>query len=380
MLDVAWQQITKGNGNSVNALVLNGELYKNSTVHPDDGGLGCFVQDRKAGLILLGETISSLMNRFGWLEIEVVDWYDSNELLDQAIHIGSMFFGLDNDTISIVYYLWFGPGERAQRNRTDFTTRVSSILERSEYKDWLRLDLVVGEEQMEFEFKVTSGEELASEFTERCREVVRAVISEAWDDIWGKTVKAESVSRTFEFPPEVRTACEQYLVYFSQFLSDLGIEAETSLQHSARNVLFTVVPTNPGEALEKIREALDAYLSLPGDSQFSVATAENNDISVFELVDEVYSLRSKLATAALRLQLQHATINQLQLSNQLLQQLSTQAHGPVEVPKPEDGEHILGGAFTIKPIDMPGVSANLPEMWRKLPGILRHLKRKLTDF
>ncbi|HEX8317702.1 MAG TPA: hypothetical protein VF632_04840 [Longimicrobium sp.] len=37
----------------------------------------------------------------------------------------------------------------------------------------------------------------------------------------------------FDFPPALSTACEQYLLYFVQFLRDLGIEAEGDVRHRA---------------------------------------------------------------------------------------------------------------------------------------------------
>ena len=38
-------------------------------------------------------------------------------------------------------------------------------------------------------------------------------------------VRRDSLVSFFEFPPAFKTACQQYLVYFIQFLSDMGIEA-----------------------------------------------------------------------------------------------------------------------------------------------------------
>jgi hypothetical protein len=67
----------------------------------------------------------------------------------------------------------------------------------------------------------------------------------------------------FEFPKELKTTCEQYLLYFAQFLQDLGINATSNLKEEAGKVLFSVTPTDDVEALDKIREALAVYLNLP---------------------------------------------------------------------------------------------------------------------
>lgn len=378
MIDVAWQEITRRNSDErVDALVLNGKLYEESIGYDNEDEVGCIVQNHEAGKVLLNETISSLMSLWDWLEIEVIDWYETEELMDRAVHIGSYYFSFGAAQLTIVYYLWFGPGLRAQRNRTDFYRRVERIMERAEYREQLSISMA-GDDEVVFEFSGLVEEEVAIMAAERCRQTTRDIISEVWDEIWEKPLGTEAVSRTFEFPTEIRSACQQYLIYFSQFLSDLGIEAETSLRQDAQRVLFTVMPGNPEEGLDKIREALEIYLSFPGNEHFSEAAATVNDIAVYQLVEEVYSLRSKLATAGMRMELQRATIEQLQLTNTLLRSKPVRGtqEDPMLLPKPADGEDILGGMLTIKPIDMPGVSANLPEIWRRFPELLRQLKRK----
>ncbi|MGI8639869.1 MAG: hypothetical protein ACR2MG_07930 [Pyrinomonadaceae bacterium] len=73
----------------------------------------------------------------------------------------------------------------------------------------------------------------------------------------------DSLNTIFAFPIEIKTSCEQYLVYFAQFLQDLGINATSNLKEEAGKVLFSVTPTDDVEALDKIREALAVYLNLP---------------------------------------------------------------------------------------------------------------------
>ena len=71
------------------------------------------------------------------------------------------------------------------------------------------------------------------------------------------------ITSTFNFPEEMKVACEQYLLYFAQFLQDLGINATSNLKEEAGKVLFSVTPTDDVEALDKIHEALAVYLNLP---------------------------------------------------------------------------------------------------------------------
>lgn len=73
----------------------------------------------------------------------------------------------------------------------------------------------------------------------------------------------DAVITFFDFPDEIRTSCKQYLLYFAQFLEDLGIDATSDLRNEAGKVLFSVRPLDGNEALDKIREALATFLSLP---------------------------------------------------------------------------------------------------------------------
>lgn len=75
--------------------------------------------------------------------------------------------------------------------------------------------------------------------------------------------RKESLVSFFDFPEQVRVPCEQYLVYFVEFLKNIGIDATTEISHQAGKVLFAVTPDSKETALEQIREALDIYLRLP---------------------------------------------------------------------------------------------------------------------
>ena len=71
------------------------------------------------------------------------------------------------------------------------------------------------------------------------------------------------ISLPFIFPEQIKVSCEQYLLYFAQFLQDLGINATSNIKEESGKVLFSVTPTDDVEALDKIREALAVYLKLP---------------------------------------------------------------------------------------------------------------------
>ncbi len=78
--------------------------------------------------------------------------------------------------------------------------------------------------------------------------------------------QVDLVQTVFDFPSELRFSCQQYLLYFAQFLRDLGVNATSNLKEESGKVLFSVTPTDDIEALDKIREALVVYLNLPSSS------------------------------------------------------------------------------------------------------------------
>ena len=54
-------------------------------------------------------------------------------------------------------------------------------------------------------------------------------ISETAMELVLKNARPDSVITSFKFPAPVKAACEQYLIYFAQFLNDLGIKAESEI-------------------------------------------------------------------------------------------------------------------------------------------------------
>src|SRR5215469_11433116 len=79
---------------------------------------------------------------------------------------------------------------------------------------------------------------------------------EMYESMGQEPPSPQSVSKLFTFPAPIKSACEQYLLYFGQFLSDLGIQTQTELAENAARVLFSVTPIDATQALSQIRDAL----------------------------------------------------------------------------------------------------------------------------
>lgn len=176
----------------------------------------------------------------------------------------------------------------------------------------------------------------------------------------------ESVIVSFEFPKEINIACEQYLIYFVQFLRDLGVEATSELKHIAGQVLFTVTPVDKHDALDKIRAALDLYLDLPSARNLQT----DKEIAILRLNANVDHLKSELALTQAMLQAKDATIQAQQISISYQQQVinaNVINESVIDIkPETEDKEEILGGTVAIKVYEGKGFDINLPLLFRTL--------------
>lgn len=179
----------------------------------------------------------------------------------------------------------------------------------------------------------------------------------------------DSVVMHFDFPEEVRVPCEQYLLYFAQFLRDLGVEADTALTHEAGQVLFTVTPADKQTALDKIRTALKTYLQLPANPSTADGSIVEYEIAAQRLAANVDHLKGQLRLAHAELRLAGATVRAQQVTIDRLLSDDVMAESLKDVtpkPKDEDREDLLGGTVALTKTNWKGVEFNLPEIFRRL--------------
>ena len=176
-----------------------------------------------------------------------------------------------------------------------------------------------------------------------------------------KQINAELFSNSlieeFYFPESVRPACEQYLIYFVQFLSDLGIEVSSGIQSEASKTLFTITPNDENLGLTQIRDALYVYLHLPFEEDFE---NENNEIAIRQLISNIYHFKSQLILSNALLEAKDATISSLNLT--IYQQKVL-----LDQQEKVDSEKFFGGIIEIKKYDSKkGITIDLPKLLRVL--------------
>ena len=177
-----------------------------------------------------------------------------------------------------------------------------------------------------------------------------------------------SIVTQFDFPEEVKVPCEQYLLYFVQFLRDVGIEASAEIQERAGKVLFSVTPKDREEALENVKAALDVYLRLPSNPIPTSAGTDEVGIEVQRLVSNIYHLKGQLALAGAVIQQKDVLIQQQQ---SFIQQQLLSGHILIESIKKEnheenDKEPVIGNIVSVKKFDWEFVELDLPTLLRRL--------------
>ncbi|MDP1663616.1 MAG: hypothetical protein Q8L79_00695 [Methylobacter sp.] len=99
----------------------------------------------------------------------------------------------------------------------------------------------------------------------RIDEVIHAAKKE-YQSLVVKLARAGSENifvKVFNFPKEYESICTQYLVWFGEFLLNLGIDADVSAENNRHQTSLIVSPKEAPELLIKIEQLFYQYLSLP---------------------------------------------------------------------------------------------------------------------
>jgi hypothetical protein len=229
-------------------------------------------------------------------------------------------------------------------------------------------EIVKEREQLQTELKQVEHRaqeaEAARSEAERSLSEARRALAEA--EI-SSADSAETIQIKFAFPQPVRTACEQYLLYFGEFLRDLGVDSATSIREDAGRVLFEVTPLTPNQALDRIREALEIYLGLPSDD---LDDGGSSALAVQRLSANIYHLKSQLALAAAIVKTQQTSIEAQSITIETQRDI-LQGRILAGVVTAEDSEPILGGVVDLVPLEGKGFRLNLPKLLRDLRARLQ---------
>jgi hypothetical protein len=106
--------------------------------------------------------------------------------------------------------------------------------------------------------------------------------------------------KLFDFPPEYKNICSQYLMWFGEFLKNLGIDADVSTENKDGKTSLIVSPAENGEMLEQIEQLFYCYIDLPYTESIPYNPDNFNIHQKYKmesLLDEVGELQHKLKRA-----------------------------------------------------------------------------------
>lgn len=244
----------------------------------------------------------------------------------------------------------------------DISTFTNLLKEKLNNKEITFLNTNIIEEGIYVTSKINSNKNIISEY-QRILGIVDFTIEKIFSN-YNQEKSNNHITNSFSFPPEIRSSCEQYLIYFSKFLEDLGIEVTSKLDSQAETTLFTVIPKNSEEALSNIKELLNTYLKLPEANDIERLSSNYSDVSVQQLIANIFHLKSQLMLSNSIIQNKDATIESLKFTNYQQNQILNSKSN-------QNDEKTLNGLVTLTEYEGKGFKINLAEIFRRLKRQLK---------
>ena len=218
---------------------------------------------------------------------------------------------------------------------------------------------------MGFEIKISNNDRSIDSFVNENTTPIKNIFKNAQNNLLKSKVGFEV---SFNFPPEIKVPCEQYLTYFSQFMIDLGIKVSSNLNHEGDKTLLSIIPEDKNEALGNIRDALIAFLALPSEVKTSPVDI-SKDIAVAQLEFNITNLNSQLQLVQTTMMAYERTIQAQKLAIEALQirdECNTLNIISNQKQNEDDIEPVFGKFLQVKEYDKNGVVVNYPEIVRSL--------------
>lgn len=192
---------------------------------------------------------------------------------------------------------------------------------------------------------------------QRIMEIVKEIFEISYDLV--ERNDDDTIYFELEADKYVRTIYKQYLIYFEQFLNDVGISSKMEIKDEINKILLSVQPEDKTIALKNIRDCLEIYLNLIDNREIQVYEDYSN-VAVMQLKSNIEHLKSQLMLA-------NTIIEQQKISINLLNNMTVSSS-----KLPEEEINILDGAIKVKEFQYKGLLINPAK-------ILKLLKRRSNN-
>ena len=172
--------------------------------------------------------------------------------------------------------------------------------------------------------------------------------------------------KVFEFPPEYKNICSQYLIWFGEFLQNLGIDANVSTNHSKNQTQLIVSPNECPELISDIEKLFYQYLSLP----YAELLPPEPNSSQSEMLS-FQSLTMQVQHLQTQIQMKDAVISSYQITNKALSDQNSELL-LINSLKSDEKAEFFNGFLKVSRIQKIGKNGNVEV---DLSPILKLLKK-----
>lgn len=137
---------------------------------------------------------------------------------------------------------------------------------------------------------------ILEEYNKKIDLVYKKTFQELNEKIIDENLISETVSLKFHFPKYFKGICKQYLSYFEKILLDQNIECELSLIDIDDITYMTINVDESQIDIEKLKQALVGYFTLPIVAQENV-NFDTYNIATQQLIANIEHLKSQLRLA-----------------------------------------------------------------------------------
>ncbi|EGR2123800.1 hypothetical protein GOP96_19770 [Vibrio cholerae] len=176
-----------------------------------------------------------------------------------------------------------------------------------------------------------------------------------------KKVQDQLLVKVFNFPPHYQFVCTQYLVWFGELLSELGIKANLQAEQHGTQTKFIVAPEDSPEVLSEIERLFHLYLTLPYAEFLPLNESTPYEKAVVSnLQAQIINFQSQVQLKDSIIELKNETITSLQ------NKLETQSQRLMLIESMDSEISLLDGALSIGNIQWGPIKINPKLLIEKL--------------
>lgn len=230
--------------------------------------------------------------------------------------------------------------------------------------DYSEVDLEIEIDRLKFQNRIMLPDVTkALKHIEKCSlEAHNILIEQSKDDVFIKI---------FEFPAEYKNICSQYLIWFGEFLQNLGIDANVSTNQNKNQTQLIVSPNECPELLTEIEKLFYQYLSLP----YAELLPPESNLTPQEL-HAYQAVKMQLQHLQTQVQMKDSVIASYQATNTNLMNKISEKDSElmlINSLKEDNKFEVFGGILKINKVQSFGKNGNFSV---DLPKIYRLLNKK----